>query len=58
MRGGRCVFGLGGIGDGEDVGIIIIFLPDDILFVMQVGVRQHRSIACGDDALRIIAEEG
>ena len=37
----------GGIGDGEDEGYIdggiIIILADDILAVMQVGVRQHHS---------------
>lgn len=41
-----CIW-LGGIGDGEDAGyidggiIIIIILTEDILAVMQVGVRQH-----------------
>jgi hypothetical protein len=39
--------GGGGIGDGEDAGYIdggiIIILRDDILSVMQVGVKQHHS---------------
>ena len=48
MLDGRCVFGWGGgIGDGEDAGYIdggiIIILTDDILAVMQVGVKQHHS---------------
>jgi len=49
VLGGRCVFGWGGkgIGDGEDAGYIdggiIIILTDDILSVMQVGVKQHHS---------------
>lgn len=48
LAGGVYLVGGGeGIGDGEDAGYIdggiIIILRDDILSVMQVGVKQHHS---------------